>query len=170
MSLVVIPVAIGLLCVAAWRDLVTRTIPDGVSIALAAIGVAAKALTGLEALAAAALGALVLGLILLLLHARGYIGGGDVKLATALALGLSPLDTWNMVVATALAGGVLALIYLALPRLMRRGHATRPDRAASLPRRFAVVEAWRIRRGGPLPYGVAIAAGGTLVLLQTTAS
>lgn len=170
MSLVVVPVAIGLLCIAAWRDLATRTIPDGVSIALAVIGLAVQALMGLQALLAAVAAALVLGLILLLLHARGYIGGGDVKLATALALGLSPLDTWNMVVATALAGGVLALIYIVLPRLLRRSRSARQGRAASLMRRFLAVEAWRIRRGGPLPYGVAIAAGGTLVLLQTTAS
>jgi len=170
MSFVVVPVAIGLLCVAAWRDLATRTIPDGVSIALAAIGLAAQAMAGLQSLLAAAAGALVLGAILLFLHARGYLGGGDVKLATALALGLSPLDTWNMVVATALAGGALALLYIVLPRLLRRGRAARPGRAATLLRRFLAVEAWRIRRGGPLPYGVAIAAGGTLVLLQSTAS
>lgn len=167
MSLVAALVAIALLGFAAWRDVATRTIPDGVSLSLAAIGFLARALEGLSALAGSILVALVLGAFLALLHARGWLGGGDVKLAAALALGLAPLDTWNMVVATALAGGVLALAYIALRWLLpRRGASIRRDNR-SLASRLLSTEAWRIRRGGPLPYGVAIAAGGTMVLLQS---
>lgn len=170
MSLLATLAAIALLIFAAWRDLATRTIPDGVSLALAAIGLAVRALGGMEALAASCLTALALGGVLFVLHARGWIGGGDVKLATALALGLAPLDTWDMIVGTALAGGVLGLIYMALPRLLPAAPPVAARRGQSTPRRFLTVEAWRIRRRGPLPYGVAIAAGGTLVLLQSTGS
>jgi prepilin peptidase CpaA len=168
MPLAVALVAVALLGFAAWRDLATRTIPDGVSLALAAIGLTARGYEGFEAISTSLVAALVLGFILFLLHARGLLGGGDVKLATALALGLAPLDTWNLVVATAFAGGLLGLLYLALPSILPDRRAM-PRPAAVLPR-FLAVEARRIRRRGPLPYGVAIAAGGTLVLLQTTAS
>lgn len=170
MSLAVALVAVALLGFAAWRDLATRTIPDGVSVALAAIGVAARSYQGFEAITASVLGALALGAVLFALHARGLIGGGDVKLATALAIGLAPLDTWNLVVATAFAGGLLGLLYLALPSILPARRNLAAPRAAAIPLRFLAVEAWRIRRRGPLPYGVAIAAGGTLVLLQTTPS
>lgn len=173
MSIVAALVAIALLGFAAWRDLATRTIPDSVSVALAAIGLATRAMDGLWPLAASLGVTALLGAVMVFLHAKGMLGGGDVKLAAALALGLAPLDTWNLIVATALAGGVLGLLYLALQRLL-------PDRGASatvaarrlrgVPRRLLAVEAWRIRRRGPLPYGIAIAAGGTIVLLQTTAS
>ncbi|MGG5817315.1 A24 family peptidase [Falsiroseomonas sp. HW251] len=170
MSLAAALAAIALLGFAAWRDVATRTIPDGVSIALAGIGLVARALHGLEAAAWSLGAALLLGLLLALLHARGWLGGGDVKLATALAVGLDPLDTWAMVVATALAGGALALVYLILQRLLPapRGSIRRDNR--SLPARLLSAEAWRIRRRGPLPYGVAIAAGGTLIIMQSIAS
>jgi prepilin peptidase CpaA len=171
MSIAVALVAIALLGFAAWRDFATRTIPDGVSIALAAIGLGSQALGGLWPLLTSVATAATLGAILVFLHARDMLGGGDVKLASALALCLSPADTLNMVFATALAGGVLGVFYLALQRLLPVPTSGRPvPRPQGAPQRLLAVEAWRIRRRGPLPYGVAIAAGGTLVLLQTTAS
>jgi prepilin peptidase CpaA len=171
MSIAVALAAIALLGFAAWRDFATRTIPDGVSIALAAIGIGTQALAGLWPLVTAIATAAALGGLLVFLHARDMLGGGDVKLATALALCLSPGDTLNMVFATALAGGVLGVFYLALQRLLPVPTSSRPEtRPQGAPWRLLAVEAWRIRRRGPLPYGVAIAAGGTLVLLQTTAS
>jgi prepilin peptidase CpaA len=155
-----IPVA--LLIVAAWRDLVTRTIPDGISIGLAALGIAFRASDGTAALAASAATAALLFLGLVLLHARGALGGGDVKLASAIALGLPPLATFDFLLATALAGGVLGLLYLALRHLP----APVPSHsAASLPHRVLAAERWRIHRRGPLPYAIAIAAGGILTLI-----
>lgn len=170
MVLAAVLVAIALLGFAAWRDVATRTIPDEVSIALAVIGIAMRGSQGIEALAYSVAAALLLGGVLVFLHGRGFLGGGDVKLATALAVGLAPLDVWNLVVAVAFAGGVLGLLYLALQRLLPDGAPTSGRRARGTPGRLWAVESWRIRRRGPLPYGVAIAAGGTIVLLQTTAS
>lgn len=171
MSIAVALVAIALLGFAAWRDFATRTIPDGVSIALAVLGVGSQALAGAWPLLASLATAAVLGAVLVFLHARDMLGGGDVKLAAGLALCLSPADTLNMVFATALAGGVLGILYLALQRLLPVPTSGRPAiRPQGAPRRLLAVEAWRIRRRGPLPYGVAIAAGGTFVLLQTTTS
>lgn len=164
-------VAAGLLLAAAWRDVATRIIPDGISIALAATGLLARGIEGPGALAASVLAALLLFLILLVPAMRGALGGGDLKLATALAVGLPPLASYHFVVATAAAGGALALLYLACGRLVPAASAAaagRPRRPSSLPRRVLAAEAWRIRRRGPLPYGVAIALGGVIVLLRTS--
>ena len=153
--------------VAAWRDLVTRLIPDGLCLAIALFGLLIRAADGPLALGLAIGAALVLFAVLLPLHAAGALGGGDVKLATAIALGLPPVSTWYFVVATAMAGGILALIYLMLGRLVP---ALRPAPGGSFLYRVTAAEAWRIRRGGPLPYGLAIAAGGLFVTLALPGS
>lgn len=160
------PLVIALLGYAAWRDLTTRTIPDAVPLALAVLGIAVRVPAGWDAVATSALVWAALFLALVALHARGLLGGGDVKLLAALALGLAPLDTLNVVVATALVGGVLGLLYILLSRFLPAAAPARPLRQLATLRRLATVEAWRIRRRGPLPYGIAIAAGGSLVLLQ----
>jgi prepilin peptidase CpaA len=72
----------------------------------------------------------------------GMMGGGDVKLAAALALWFSPPSTIKFLVLTSLAGGVLTLGVLALHRARRR--EGRPE----------------------VPYGVAIAFGGLVILAQ----
>ena len=161
--------ALALLGLAAWRDIATRSIPDSISLVLAGLGLLLRWHEGWAPLGLSLLAALGLFLILLTCHARGLLGGGDVKLLTALALGLPPLGSYQLVVATALAGGVLAIAYLVLHRaLSARGGALSPrGRGEPLLRRIVSVEARRIRARGPLPYGVAIAVGGALVLLQS---
>ena len=72
----------------------------------------------------------------------GAMGGGDVKLAAALALWFSPASTVKFLVLMSLAGGVLTLLVLAAHKL-------------------------RHREGRPeIPYGVAIAFGGLAILTQ----
>jgi prepilin peptidase CpaA len=72
----------------------------------------------------------------------GMMGGGDVKLAAALALWFSPAGTVKFLVLMSLAGGVLTLSILAWHRAQRR--EGRPE----------------------IPYGVAIAFGGLVILTQ----
>ncbi|MDB5383743.1 MAG: prepilin peptidase [Rhodospirillales bacterium] len=158
--------ALSLLSLAAWRDIATRTIPNGVCGAVAVLGLALRATEGWYALATSVAAATLMFLVLLVCHARGFLGGGDVKLLSALALGLSPVGSWNLVVATALAGGVLALAYLAMQRLHARCMPLPVRAAHNTLQRVLAVEAWRIRRRGPMPYGVAIAIGAAIVLLQ----
>jgi prepilin peptidase CpaA len=151
-----------LLFVAAARDVATRLIPDGISIAIAVAGLACRATLGwTEAGLSLAIGGLLL-LLLLPLAMRGWLGGGDVKLISAMAVGLAPQATWLFIVATAFAGGVLGLAYIL-------GRAIVPEvplaSGSNLLRRVLTVEARRMRRRGPLPYAVAIAAGGLIVLL-----
>lgn len=80
-----------------------------------------------------------------LLFARGWMGGGDVKLLAACALWLDLSHGWKMLVAVAVAGGLETLIVMIL-RLM--------PWPSNLRRQLAV-----LRRGEAIPYGVAIAAG-----------
>ncbi|BBK31528.1 prepilin peptidase CpaA [Stella humosa] len=153
---------------AALRDLLVRRIPNGLSVGVALSGLTLRMLDGpmaaLSSLAAAGL----LFIVLFIAFARGVLGGGDVKLATAMALGLPPEGVWLMVVATALAGGVLSLVYLLL-RWQARRHAPFPSGSRHLIGRFLAVEGRRLRRRGPLPYGVAIAAGSIFTLASLPA-
>jgi prepilin peptidase CpaA len=157
---------VGLLAVAAASDLATRTIPDQACIALALLGFGMRLFAGFTAVAVSVGVAVALFVLLALAHSKGALGGGDVKLAAAVAMGLAPAQTYSFVVATVLAGGVLSLLHL----LLR--HAPPPPRPrprfagrAALLRRIVTVERWRIRRKGSLPYGIAIACGGAWVVL-----
>jgi prepilin peptidase CpaA len=151
-----------MLVFAAWRDVVYRTIPDSVVLLVVTINITIGFTAGLTPFLLSAATAMVVFGLLLVLAIRGWLGGGDVKLAAALAIGLPPAATWDFITATVLAGGILGLCYLAGPRLAPR---LRPTGAAHPIARILAVEAWRLRRGGPLPYGVAIAAGGIFVIL-----
>ena len=154
-----------LLGFAAWRDLATRTIPDVVSLAILVLGVVVRCEDGGQAIAISAAVAVLLFVLLIPLQSFGLIGGGDLKLLAALAFGLSPLASYQMISCVIMAGGVLAAVYLALRRVAPRRVAARPgSRRRSLAHRIWAVELWRIRRGAPLPYGIAIAAGAALIL------
>ena len=86
------------------------------SLLLLATGGLARILEGPSAFALSVATALLLLILLLIAYSRGLIGGGDVKIMTALAVGLSPLDCYRFVVATAIAGGILGIAYLLLSR------------------------------------------------------
>jgi prepilin peptidase CpaA len=117
MSLLFSLSASALLLTAAWNDIATRLIPDEISLGLLAVGAVARLFEdGPSVLAFSAGSALLLFVLLFILHSRGLIGGGDVKIMTALAIGLSPLDCYRFIVATAIAGGVLGITYLVLSR------------------------------------------------------
>jgi prepilin peptidase CpaA len=150
----------ALLVMASLHDLVARTIPNWLAGALAVLGFVLRALTG------SLLGGVVAGLVVFVLAAicwrRGWMGGGDVKLLAAAAIAVPPSLVLSFITAVALCGGVLALLYLVAGRMVAPPPATRPR---SLLARALRVEQWRIRRGGPLPYACAIAAGGLFILL-----
>lgn len=155
-----------LLAYTAVTDIATRTISDRVSLAVLATGLVGRLSLGGVAAAASAGVALAVFAVLLLSFHRAILGGGDVKLITALAAGFAPLQSIAFLQATALAGGVLGLAYLAarplalalVPRLALRPHA-------NLLHRVATVEVRRIGRRASLPYGVAIAIGAIVAVM-----
>jgi prepilin peptidase CpaA len=159
MSAILVPTFV-VLGVAVWFDVATRSIPDLCSIALLVFGLVVRLLDGPSAALASGAIALVVGVVLVALHGRGVLGGGDVKLIVALLVGTAPSVALEMLFWIAMAGGVLGVVYLALSFVMPRP-ALRPR--APLLVRVALVEANRIARRGPLPYAVAIAVGAIAV-------
>ena len=109
------------------------------------------------------LAATILFLLLLAIYQRGWMGGGDVKLLAALAIGLPLLGVIQLLTVTALAGGILSLVHLVMRRLP---NPKRSPSGSSLLRRVYAVERWRNIRHAPLPYGVAIACGGIWTVLS----
>jgi len=150
-----------LLIYAAAHDVAVRTIPDVIPASVGALGLAAR-LAGHD-LPAALLAAAVLGAGCGACWWRGWLGGGDVKLLAALALLLPPHRVLPGIVAVAWCGVALALPYIALRRRLAAPPLHRPP---GLLARIWRAERFRLRRGGPLPYGLAIAAGGLLELFQ----
>jgi prepilin peptidase CpaA len=144
-----------LLLYVATIDVATRLISNKDCLALALLGIAQCA--GPMQVAQSLIVATILLLLLSVIYQRGWIGGGDVKLLVAVAVGLPLMGVIQLLTITALAGGVLALVHLMMrllpsPRLAPAG--------SSLVRRVYAVERWRHLRHAPLPYGVAIACGG----------
>ena len=82
----------------------------------------------------------------------GMMGGGDVKLAGALALWFSPVSTFKFLVIMSLAGGLLTVVVLIFHRFKVRRAGPREDG-----KEFPKPE---------VPYGVAIAFGALWILAQ----
>lgn len=126
-------------------DIRTFTISDGINIGIALMAPLFWWASGVDLWPDAAIRVAVAAGVFLLFAGFFYLGamgGGDVKLAGALALWFAPMESALMLVLTSLAGGVLTMIVLA---------------------------EWKIRKkqGRPeVPYGVAIAFGGLWLLAQ----
>lgn len=152
---------IVLLAIAAWRDLATRTIPNWSSLGIVLLGLTSRIAAGPTAVLASLCTASIVFLVLAALHAKNALGGGDVKLAAAMAVALPPVEALQFIEATAILGGIVAVIYLLAARLEYR---PRGRRHRLLPLRVLAVEANRIRRRASLPYGIPLALAGALVL------
>lgn len=153
--IVVLPV---LLALAAGWDLASFTIPNQLQLALLAaflVFVFACRLTPGEM--GGHLLAGVLGFALgFTLFALGFVGGGDAKLFSVIALWLGFHDLLSFALIASLMGGALTLGLLGLRRVPLPGVLAR--------------QAWLLHlhdeRSG-IPYGVALAAGAFFILPQT---
>jgi len=129
----------------AWVDSRTYTISNRINLTVAALGLVYWWSIALplwpDGAVRVGVAAAVFALFAIAFYV-GMMGGGDVKLAAALALWFSPEGTLRFIVFMSLAGGVLTLIVAALHK-------------------------WRGKEGRPeVPYGIAIAAGGLWLLAQ----
>jgi prepilin peptidase CpaA len=148
-----------LLVAAAVSDLVTMTIPNRIPVLMLAAFVPAAFVAGLD-LHLVGWHVLV-GLLALTvcfgMFAMGWIGGGDAKLAAAIALWIGPffsLLEWTFLFA--LYGGILTLALLVLRRF---------SLPASLLER-AWIARLHLAKGG-IPYGIAL-AGAALTIYPAT--
>lgn len=148
-----------LLAIAALYDVVTRTVPNRLAAALATLGLGIQVLQG--ELVMGALAALAVFALAALCWHRNWMGGGDVKLLGAAALVVPPSSVPAMIAAITMAGLPLAVIYLLCRHRITLGRGLAPP---GLLARFARIERRRLRRGGPLPYAVAIASGVAFIL------
>ena len=148
-----------LLALSALLDLRRRRIPNWLAGGAAVLGLVALATTDPGMLWQHALVALLTLAAGIAVWSRGLLGGGDVKLLAALGLWAGPAQVGALLLATALAGGVLAL-GLVLARAVARSPVAmmrqRPF-ARHWPASAAPATA---EHDGTLPYGLAIACGG----------
>ena len=143
----------GLMALSASMDLMTMTIPNAIPVALAlgylglsaALGVPAETVVFGLTCGVAALG------VALFLYSRKWVGGGDAKLAAAIALWLGWDGVLVFVVTASIFGGLLALTILAARTRLLPEALARPTWIARLR-----------RRGSGVPYGIALAAAGVI--------
>jgi len=147
-----------LLVAAAASDLLTMTIPNRIALLIAALFFAVAAADGMSLAAVGShIGAAALVLAAtFVFFARGWMGGGDAKLAAATALWFGFTDLGAFALAASLFGGVLTLLILAV---------------RSWPLPFAdVMPSWAFKlhdaKSG-IPYGIALAAAALAVYPHT---
>ena len=129
----------------AIQDVRTYTISDRLNLAIAVLAPVYWLSAGVPLWPDAAIRIGVAVLVFLLFAGAFYInamGGGDVKLAGALALWFAPYETLTMIVIMSIAGGLLTLVVVAIHKMKKK--EGRPE----------------------VPYGVAIAVGGMWLLAQ----
>jgi len=126
-------------------DVKTYTISNGLNIAIALLAPLYWWSAGVPLWPNAGMQVGMAILVFLLFAGAFYLnamGGGDVKLAAALALWFPPIDTVRLIVVMSLVGGLLTLLVVGIHRARKK--EGRPE----------------------IPYGVAIAAGGLWLLAQ----
>jgi len=155
--------ALALTLYAGWVDSLTRRIPNWLTIPALLLGIAVSGVTmGWHGVVLAVEGAgLALGLLLPLVFLRAF-GAGDWKLMGAVGAFLGPQMLLRVLVASALAAGVMSIVWMIRARRVREtlqnlgtlvlGFLTfgfRPNHAVSLDNPDAL----------KLPFGVAAAVG-----------
>jgi len=143
-----VPILAAAAGVAAASDIRMRRVPNALTGALAIAGVAVAGTT--RGLTGAGIALAILATLLAAgtyAFARGWFGGGDIKLLAAGCCGLTPALAVDFLLYTALCGGLLSLYSLAASQRMATALIT-----------------WQLpQTGARLPYAVA-AAGGALFL------
>jgi prepilin peptidase CpaA len=148
----------ALMAFAASSDLLTMTISNRISLALAGGFLMLALVTGIGFAAFGwhlAASALVL-MIAFGCYSRGWIGGGDAKLAAATALWFGFTYLMDYLIYASLFGGALTLLLIQFRHL-------------PLPHIFAQ-QKWIQRlheKGGGVPYGIALAAAALVVYPKT---
>ena len=148
----------ALMAFAASSDLLTMTISNRLSIALAAGFFLLALITGmsLHAVGMHLAAAAVVLAVAFVFFSQGWIGGGDAKLAAATALWFGFDHLLDYLIYASLFGGALTLVILQFRRLPLPGVLAR--------------QAWIMRlhdSGGGVPYGIALAAAALAVYPKT---
>ena len=155
--------AIGIACIGGFTDIATRRIPNWLTYSGMLVGIVGNGLLhGWRGLLAAIAGGLIGGgafLVFFLIHA---MGAGDVKLIAAIGCLVGPTSAIQIVLASAIAGGIFAIVLALWRRKLRTVLANVVDLI-----RFHAVAGPEVHphlnlsnpQAVRLPYAVAIAAG-----------
>jgi len=159
-----IAVALACLLLAAVFDVARRIIPNELVLAVTVLGITLRILTNPGALwMSVGIAALTIAL-LGVLAVRSMFGWGDVKMIAAVTLLVPPTGAFALILAIAIAGGLLACAYLLAGRTLRQSLPAAGPSRQGLAGLFDA-ECTRIRTSRSLPYGVAVFGG---VAYQTT--
>jgi prepilin peptidase CpaA len=156
---------VATLALIAIVDVRTRRIPNMIVAPLALAALAHAAWVGGATAALAALVGLAVGVALLYFQfSRGWMGAGDVKLLGALGCWSGWLGAVYILLLGSAIGGVLAL--MALTRLARpeRSDVGRKVMHFAVSGGLVVPEPSQLSRARGVPFGVALALAGALVL------
>lgn len=162
MHVLIMAATIVVCATAAYADLRTRRIPNALSAAIVVLGLlrvgcAQDLVAGAATLAAAGAAFAVT----FALFRYGAIGGGDAKMITATTLLVGYQQVVDFLFLMSLCGGALALATLAAEKCdfaLRR-----PPAPAGAPMQHGKRQ--RMHQRLTVPYGVAVAAGGTISLI-----
>ena len=155
--------ALGIAVIGASTDIATRRIPNWLTYTGMLAGIVGHGvLQGWRGLGGSIAGGLIAGgafLVFFLVHA---MGAGDVKLIAAIGCMVGPTPAVHVVLASAIAGGIFAIVLSLWRRKLRTVLANVVDLV-----RFHAVAGAEVHpslnlsnpQAARLPYGVAIAAG-----------
>jgi prepilin peptidase CpaA len=142
-------IATVVLAVAAVSDVRTRKIPNACVLVLIGLFVPWAVMEGLSAALSGLMAAVVALAVTVAVYAVGLCGAGDSKLFAACALFAGMQLVPQLFTATALAGGVIALIAI----------VSRPRRALAM-----ITLRGKGDLGPGIPYGLPIAVGAAIVI------
>src|SRR5437764_14899240 len=152
---IALPVFAVVMAIAAYEDfrrlVIPNLLPAVLCVAWPVHFAAAPSLFGAMTAVGCALAVFIVGAAL---FARGFLGGGDVKLLTAATLWCGAAGTPSLLVLTGILGGVLTL-FLLLPFGAQLAAAGR-----------ALLGPAAIDTSKSVPYGVAIAGAALIVVLS----
>ena len=154
--------------IGAVTDARTRRIPNWLTYTGVATALSTKfMLSGWSGLANASAGVLVAGGIFCILFLLGGMGGGDVKLMTAVGAWSGPGHAVPILIATAVSGGFLALAYILRTTVLNltsdRQLVQYPGTSRCLDRNAARGHSARVPYGIAISIGTACCAGGAFL-------
>ena len=165
------PVSLILLAVSARTDLKERIIPNELVAAVAVVGLAQGlvARPGLVWLSLFAAVVVFCGLSILA-HYK-IVGGGDMKLITAVTFIVPPDRVGQLLIEIALAGGLLSCFYLAAHYGLKSPRASQSATVDVAPpesgnAQMFKTERARIAAGDSLPYAVAVLGGVSIYIAR----
>ena len=161
MHMPILVIAIGLLLLVAYGVARTRRIPNTLNLTIGALGALRLVLADspIDAALTLAAAAVVFAAGVLLFW-RGVVGGGDAKLVPAMILLVGYNKALDFLVLMSLCGGALALA------IMTRDVLARSWRSECGNRLTAEVGTSGGSGESTVPYGVAVATAGVIILLM----